>query len=388
MTKLLVLTSTFPATKGDSTPQFVLDLIERTPDLERCVVVTPRVPGGAREEFIGDVEVRRFAYFPKRFEGVAHGATLPNVRAQPWRAVELPFLMLAFWFAARRALKELDPDLVHAHWVLPSGMIATAAMPGDVPVVMTAHGVDLHALRIGPLEWLRRRCLRRADHVIAVSADLLDRVGDLAPDTPATVIPMGADLDAMAQSVGFRSPIDGRVVFVGRLAEKKGVDRALRALVDVPAATFVVAGDGPERARLEALSTELGLDDRVEFLGHADRATVATTLRTAEVIVIPSVIASDGDMEGTPVVLAEACAARVPIVASDLGGMGELLDDSMAWLVEPGDVDGLAAALVSALSDDTARSAKTDRAHAMALDSLDATAVAAAHADLYAKVTS
>ena len=115
---------------------------------------------------------------------------------------------------------------------------------------------------------------------------------------------------------------------------------------------------------------------------------MATTLRTAEVIVIPSVIASDGDMEGTPVVLAEACAARVPIVASDLGGMGELLDDSMAWLVEPGDVDGLAAALVSALSDDTARSAKTDRAHAMALDSLDATAVAAAHADLYAKVTS
>ena len=163
----------------------------------------------------------------------------------------------------------------------------------------------------------------------------------------------------------------------------------LRALAAVKADDHAaVLATHPVCARLEALSTELGLDDRVEFLGHADRATVATTLRTAEVIVIPSVIASDGDMEGTPVVLAEACAARVPIVASDLGGMGELLDDSMAWLVEPGDVDGLAAALVSALSDDTARSAKTDRAHAMALDSLDATAVAAAHADLYAKVTS
>ena len=99
MTKLLVLTSTFPATKGDSTPQFVLDLIERTPDLERCVVVTPRVPGGAREEFIGDVEVRRFDDAPggdecfltkftlgvgevQRFENDRHEATIVGSRSR------------------------------------------------------------------------------------------------------------------------------------------------------------------------------------------------------------------------------------------------------------------------------------------------------------------
>ena len=350
--RILILTSTFPAHKGDGTPEFVLTLAEKLAQHDSVTVVAPRVKGGARREQIGRLEVRRFRYFPRAFEGLADGAIMPNLRAQPWRIIEAPTLVVAMLVAAWRTAREVDPDVVHAHWLLPAGLVAvTLRAARRTPFVLTVHGADAYVLR-GPLAIaLRRLVLRRAAAVVPVSRDIAERLA-LPPES---AIPMGVDVDAIRAEVGARRPQPGRVLFVGRLAEKKGVDVLIDALGSVPGASLYLGGDGPLRPELEARAQRVLGEGRVVFLGRISRERVMQELASAAVFVIPSKIASDGDQEGTPVVLGEAMAAGVPVVASALGGLAEhVADGQTGMLVPPGDGDALAGAL-RGLLDDPAR---------------------------------
>jgi glycosyltransferase involved in cell wall biosynthesis len=178
-----------------------------------------------------------------------------------------------------------------------------------------------------------------------VSEDIA-RTLDLDPDTP--VLRMGVDTEAIGQRIGERRPEKGLLVSVGRLADKKGVDVLLRAMVDVPEVRLEVIGDGPEREYLESLAGELRLAERVRFAGKQPREGVLDGLARADAVVIPSKIGAGGDKDGTPVVLCEAMAAGVPVVASALGGLAECVDDGETGvLVPPDDVGALTDALRS-----------------------------------------
>ena len=381
---VLVLTTTYPGRIGDGTPQFVHDLCAALASEFRMVVLAPRVRGAALVETVDGVEIHRFAYFPSRWEGLADGATLPNLRREKWRAVELPFLFGLFQFHAWRMVRRLGPDLVHAHWVIPTGLFAELAVGNrGIPVVLTAHGVDLHALRVGPLQWLRRWTISRATTVLPVSEALAGRVRDLVPDADQRVIPMGADTTELRRSVGSLTPRPGHLLFVGRLAEKKGVGVLLRALAGVEGLSLTVAGDGPDRAGLENLSAELGLIERVRFLGRVSRNRIPELMRSAQAMVIPSVESSDGDMEGTPLVLAEAVAVGLPVIASRLGGIADQMDDTTAVLVDPGDVRQLEQALRDVAEGRIDLSSRAREATSSVAPRLDLANTAEAYRSLY-----
>ncbi|MEM9135218.1 MAG: glycosyltransferase [Actinomycetota bacterium] len=385
--KVLVLTTTFPGRPGDGIPPFVLDLSRKLSDDYELTVVTPRIPDAPARERIGTITVERFAYFPRRIEGVAHGATLANVQAQPWRLPELAALLVRFHQVAREAASRIQPDLVHAHWLLPTGVHATAAAKAAAaPLLVTIHGVDVHALPVRPLEMLRRWTLRRTDHAVAVSSSLAGRIEALSPTTTVDTVPMGANLDEVPADFA-RHPEPGLLGFVGRLAEKKGVSVLLDALAAAPDLRLVIAGDGPDREALEAQTRRLRLDERVEFWGHADRDRVYDLLSRCESLVIPSVVARDGDQEGTPVVLAEAVALGVPVIASRLGGIADHLDEESGWLTEPGDPQGLATTLAHAHGSPIEREARATTARKLVSPLLTLDGTAEAYADLYRKLT-
>jgi len=135
-------------------------------------------------------------------------------------------------------------------------------------------------------------------------------------------------------------------LFVGRLVEKKGVDVLIRAAARVPAASVAIVGDGPCRRSLETLAAELGLTDRVEFIGLRARQGVMDEMARAALVAVPSQVGAGGDQDGVPVVLGEAMAAGVPIIASDLGGVGEYVSDGdNGRVVASGSVDELAEAI-------------------------------------------
>ena len=159
------------------------------------------------------------------------------------------------------------------------------------------------------------------------------------------VIPNGVPLERFALP---RRPVRGRILMVGRLAPPKRPDLALRAFASVreriPEAELHVVGDGPLRAEAEALAAELGLAGSVRFLGT--REDVPQLLAEAECALLAS------DYEGCPLAVVEAMAASVAVVATEVGGVGELVRPSVTGAVAPkGDAEALAAALSEVLAD-------------------------------------
>ncbi|MGH9232452.1 MAG: glycosyltransferase [Acidimicrobiales bacterium] len=376
-----MVATTFPARPGDGTPEFVLTLARSIPDHD-VTVVAPRMPGAARSEVIDGVRVRRVAYFPRRWEGLAAEAIMPTLRARPWRAVEVPFLVGALLLATWREVRRQAVAVLNPHWIVPAGLVALAvrAVTG-VPYVVTVHGADAYTLRGRLGRMVKRLVLRRAAGVLPVSGDIA-RSLDLRG---APVLRMGVDTAAIRAAVGDRAPEDGLLLYIGRLVDKKGVDVLVEALARLDGARLEVIGDGPDRAALHELAARLGVAGRVRFRGKLPKAEVIAALARAQLAVIPSRVGAGGDMEGTPVVLCEVMAAGVPVVASNLGGLGECIDDGLdGLLVPPGDVDALATTLDKALNGGVDLAALGRAAAATARRNLDISAVGAEYARVFA----
>lgn len=341
---LVVLASTFPARPDDGTPAFVLDLAQAEAQGFETTVIVPAVRGALSHERIGSVEVRRFRYFPSRWEDLADGAILENLRARPSRWLQVPPFLIAEWLAVRRAVREVRPDVLHVHWIIPQGVVALGVM-GRVPAVVTTLGGDLYGLRNPLALALKRAVVRRASALTTMNEDMRQQLVALgAPEPRATVVPMGADLDGIRAAAEGITREPGRLLFVGRLVEKKGLTHLLDSLraLDDPALRLIVVGDGPLRRDLEAQAAGLP----VEFLGALGRTALARQYARAMLMVVPSTRAASGDQDGLPVALLEAMGLGCPVVASDLPGINEVvLDGDTGRLTPPGDAVALAAAI-------------------------------------------
>lgn len=334
-----------------------MDLSLRLSGSFDTTILVPRVPGTERREQIEGINIRRFAYFPRRWEDLADGAILENLRAKPSRWLQvLPFLV-AETFQLRRLIRRSQPDVVHLHWVVPQG-VAALLVARSVPWVVTTLGGDVYALNGRAARALKRWVFRRAHAVTTMNAEMRERVVALGADDSTTYVQsLGADIDSIRQLVRpDEKRLPGRILFVGRLVEKKGAAVLLDAVRRLPHDvqwTLEVIGDGPLGDELRAQAAGLP----VMFSGAASRAEVANAYARSAVIVVPSVRAESGDQDGLPTVLLEAMGSGVAVVASDLPGLNEaVVDGETGLLVPPGDPDSLAKALRTVLTDDGLRS--------------------------------
>ncbi|MGU3410064.1 glycosyltransferase [Microbacterium sp. M1A1_1b] len=346
---LLVAASTFPAEPGDGTPGFVLDLALALSDEYRVVVVAPMTRGAAAHQRIGDVEVRRYGYFPARWRDLADGAIVDNLRAEPARWLQVPSFFAAMAAALVRERRRSRPDVALLHWIIPQGAVGRLVL-GRLPRVVTTLGGDLYALRHPVLQAVKRAVVRNASSVTCMSTDMARELGALgARADQVHVVPMGVDLAPITAAVAREDRVAGRVLFVGRLVEKKGavvlID-ALDRMAERPA-TVVVVGDGPLRADLERRAGA-----EVSFVGAQGKDALAAEYARAAVALYPSVPAANGDRDGLPVALLEAMSAGCAIVASAVPGIVDVIEDGVnGLLVTPGDADALAAAVDRLLGD-------------------------------------
>lgn len=357
--RILVVTSTFPKSPADaSTPPFVLQLCTRLAESFDVDVLAPHAPGAAAREAWMGLEVFRYRYAPERWEVLTGPGGLPaQARASRGRAaLVLPFLVAQLW-AVWRMLGRRRYAAVHAHWIIPGGLIAALALAlrrGAPPLLVTVHGTDAVAFDRAPVNALRRWVARRAAAVAAVSAYLRDR---LAADLPAArphVLPMGVDLAQrfVAPRDGARVP--GRILFAGRLLESKGVFTLVEALAAVrkavPAAHLWIAGDGPDGDALRQRAHALDLAGHVHFCGAVGQDRLAALYGEAEVVAVPS------RAEGLGLVAIEALACECAVVASDIPALRESVVHGQTGLtVAPGSADALASALTRLLQDPALR---------------------------------
>lgn len=387
--RLLVLTSTFPRWAGDREPPFVFELSRRLVGQFEVHVLAPHAPGARRQETLGGVQVHRFRYAPQRLQQLAYeGGILARLRERRWRVLLVPCLLMAQAWALRRLLARQRFDVIHAHWIIPQGLTAVlAGAPPRVPMLCTSHGGDLFGLR-GPLaRRLKRLVLARSAAVTVVSQAMREAVLALRPGQVVEVVPMGTDLTGCFTLSERPERVPGTLLFAGRLVEKKGVryllDAVARLRAQGSAVTLTIAGDGPQRAALQAQVRHLGLGGAVEFLGAVDHARLASLFQRAAVAVVPSVVAPGGDQEGFGLVIVEAMGCGCPVIASHLPAINDIaVDGETALLVPPADPAALASAIAQMLDDSTGAARRAAAARVRVLERFDWESVSRRYADV------
>lgn len=380
--RLLVLTSTYPRWHGDPEPGFVHELCKRLAGRFDVTVLAPHAPGALTRENLDGVLVNRYRYAPKILETLVNeGGIVANLRRSKWKLLLVPGFLLAQAWAAWRLMRREHFDVVHAHWLLPQGLVAALLRLGPgrrTPFVTTSHGADLYALRGGFLKRIKRFVLSSAAAATVVSEPMRESIQAIgAKPRKVLVLPMGVDLEG--HFVPDPSSVRSRheILFVGRLVEKKGLRHLLDAMPEVlrqvPDAHLTIAGFGPEREELETRSRALGLTSKVRFLGAICQSDLPSLYRRAALFVAPFVRARSGDQEGLGLVVVEAIGCCCPVVVSALPPVLDVLDAKIDAdvLVAPGDPHALAQSIARQLADPAGARAAAEQRRQRIMDRYD-----------------
>jgi glycosyltransferase involved in cell wall biosynthesis len=379
--KVLFLTHSFPRQAGDAPGSFILKLATalRSEGIETSVVA-PATNGVPEHDRLEDIPVDRFHYAPRRFETLAYAGNMATQVKASWTAkVTLLGFLGAEFRSAVRARRAWQPDLVHAHWWFPNGLVGTwLSRMAHKPLVTTLHGTDVRLARsVAFSRPAFRHVLHHSAAVTAVSRWLADEAREVVSAPTPVVAPMPVAAELFSPD-GERDP--DRLLFVGRLNKQKGIELLLHTLSRIPDRSLHldVVGDGEDRDELQTLANALGMADRVVWHGAVPHQQLAPFYRRATALVVPSV------GEGLGLVAVEAQLCETPVVAFESGGLPDVVQhDRTGVLVKEIDAAALAAALISLLERDDRGAALGAAGRLHALATFAPESVARRYADVY-----
>jgi glycosyltransferase involved in cell wall biosynthesis len=380
-----MVASSYPRFEGDTVGTFMEPIARGVAERGHEVhLVLPWHPTLRRSGTEHGVHFHPFQYAPT--EGLHRfgyaGALREDVRLRASALAVAPLAIVAGTIAAWRVARKVRATLVHGHWVVPGGAIASWAAPA-LPLVVSLHGSDVYlAERQALTRRVAARVLARAGAVLACSDDLRDRAVALGADpSRSETVPYGVDASRFAPDPAARLSVraaagiaaDAEVVLaVGRFVRKKGFEFLVDAFAALartrPSLTLVLAGWGDLEADYRARLASHGLADRAVLPGLVPHDAVARWLSAADVVAVPSVRDDAGNVDGLPNVVLEALASGTPVVATRAGGIPSVVTDGEnGLLVAERDVAGLAGAIGRLLADRPFASALSARARERAV---------------------
>lgn len=395
--RVLVLTSTFPRWENDPEPAFIFELSRRLSDDFSITVLSPRAPGSPTSEYMNGLRVIRFPYFLNYLEKLAMygGGILNRLRSNPFNYLLIPFFLFGQLLALIRLLRQERFDLIHAHWLIPQGLIAVIGLiltRQTIPMICTSHGGDLYALRGAIFRHLKRWVMARCQALTVVSGAMKKIVVDMGvvPDK-VQVISMGVDLEGLFRPDPKVERISGHLLFVGRLVEVKGLHILLEAMPDVlvkyPDLHLTVAGSGPMEQDLRRLAAEKGIADRVDFLGMITQQRLPELYQKTGLAVFPFARTKSGIEEGFGLVVVEALGCECPVIAGDLPAIHDSISHNESGLLfSDGSPESLADAMIRALDDQDLRCRLGKEGRRRVVKQFDWKIVAEKYAGLYYKM--
>ena len=379
--RVLFVTHSFPRHAGDTAGAFVLRLAAALGNIGVTVeVLAPSAPTLPSVDTIEGITVRRFRYAPGQWETLAYAGTMAEqVQASLRGKAVLAGLLAGGTLAVRRSLSTFAPDVIHAHWWFPSGLMVLSAIARQ-PLVTTMHGSDVRlAAKNSWAPVLFRRVMQRSAAVTTVSAFLADGAAAMEPGVAAEIEPMPVNIDLFSPA-GVRA--QSQFLFVGRLNAQKGIRVLLDALASTrPNTSLDVVGEGPDEPALRAHASARGLAARVRWHGALPQQLLVPLYRSATALVVPS------EGEGLGLVAVEAQLCETPVIAFNSGGITDVIHHEVTGtLVPAGDSAALAAAMDDVVANPARAAALGKAGRATALTRFAPAAVAARYKVIYDRV--
>ena len=360
MTPLLVLTSTYPRWQNDIEPNFIESLCLQLTDEYEVHVLAPHYQGAKCYEQSRGIHVHRFKYFFGSYQRLTYnGGILANLQQNKLNYLLIPLFFLFQSLALYRILRRLEVKVLHAHWVIPQGLIAVLLRllcRKQYKILLTSHGGDLFSLNNKYLKKCKLSVLQAAEHITVVSQVMKQLCIGLGVDeNKISIAPMGVDLQKKFIANTAYSRRTG-LIYVGRLVEKKGVKYLIEAVTilrkQFPNLSLNIVGFGPMLSHLQALARDKN-GHYIHFIGAVKNDDLPTHLNKARIAVTPSIIDQVGDQEGLGLALIEAMGCGCAVIASDLPAIRDLIQPGeTGLLVTPKSTSALAAAITELILDD------------------------------------
>ena len=372
--KVLVIGSVYPRFHEDAEVPWLRTSIAHLKKAGLQVQVLAPAYKGLKSHEIDGVPVNRFRYAPANLEMLTHEEGAPSKMAsKPWlQLLAIPYIISGF-FKCIAICRKWRPDIIHAHWPFPHAYIALgAAKLFKIPLVLNFHGAEL--LLIRKKKWVKpllKFAIGQAQAVFANSSFTAGKIKAIR-NVDVEWSPYGTTLDerretrderreaveggslplAPASASATPSPrgdspktpelhaINGKfkILFVGRHIERKGICYLIEAAKYLPRDQFEIrivgVGDLTEELKKQAASMPPESAEII-FTGKLSPKELANEYRTANVFTLPAIVDSKGDTEGLGVVLIEAMELGLPVVASNVGGIPDVVVDGVSGILVP-----------------------------------------------------
>ena len=356
--KVLVIGSVYPRFHEDAEVPWLRTSIAHLKKAGVQVQVLAPAYKGLKSHEIDGTKVNRFRYAPASLEMLTHEEGAPSKMAsKPWlQLLAIPYIISGF-FKCLSICRKWRPDIIHAHWPFPHAYIALgAAKLFRIPLVLNFHGAEL--LLIRKKKWVRPLLKFAIGQAQAVFANSSFTAGKIKAIRNVNVewSPYGTTLE---KGAGNTEPhaVNGkfRILFVGRHIERKGICYLIEAAKHLPRDQFEIrivgVGDLTEELKKQAAITAPESAEII-FTGKLSPEALAGEYRTANVFTLPAIVDSKGDTEGLGVVLIEAMELGLPVVASNVGGIPDVVVDGVSGILVPEkDPEALANAFKKLASD-------------------------------------
>lgn len=326
--RLLILTTSFPRFPGDPPGNFILHQIRGIRKRDNHItVLAPHAKNLKKSESIESINVERFIYNLPFLENVAYGSGIhENIKSSIIVKLNMPLFLISFFI--RGLVLSRKADIIHAHWLLPSGLVGLLSKKFlKKPFVVTLHGTDLReAVEKKYIRPIARIILQNTDAIILVNSyqrNMLKKIG--IKNKNIFVIHNGVEELEKLLKNEIKNKFGSQFIFIARLVPIKNLHLVLDSLLILKTRSikfnFTVVGTGPDMDQSKRFVLENNLTREVKFLGAKDKSVVLRMLPNYDLFILPQ------GGEGAGIALLEAMAAGVPSISGRIPGIDEMIKE-------------------------------------------------------------
>ncbi len=329
---ILVVTTSYPLSEDSVSGVFVSRLVKELRNNSNITVLTPADQKNNRIIEVDNIRIVPFRYAPRYLQVLAHapGGIPVAIKKNPLLNCLIPFFLFGMFVACLRHAH--GKNVIHANWAICGVIAGLAGRLRKIPVITTLRGEDVTRADKSKLdEWIIKVCIHLSGKVIGVSQAIVDwlKLNHTYARDKFNLVENGVDENFLKLTAPVYTKNSLRMVTIGSLIPRKGIDVILHAMRELPQTTLTVIGDGQERVNLQNKVIELGLHSSVQFDGEVQSRHIPGYLEKNDVLILASY------SEGRPNVILEAMAAGIPVVASKIAGVDELVVDGETGLMFP-----------------------------------------------------